>query len=325
MPRRLIQLAAAVLLPLSASIWPEQIWAHKRTSRAPIQVADLPLWTEYSLEEAESAVYDGPGGTMRVSGYRLKDPTAALGVYQWTRPAEGAPAKLWKTGIQTPERAYLLVGNYVLDLQGRLLPEDEFAKLYVQLPNLDQSSLPSLPSFLPRDGLVPGTMRYILGPVGLEKFYPGVTPSTAAFSLGAEVQTGKFRAGNGTADLALFNYPTPQMAREKLAGFQNIAGGVAKRAGPIVAICLNAPNADEAEKLLAKVSYQATVTWNEPVKKEEKVGEFLVNLFIFIGLLLLATVGAGLVWYAARQGYRKATGRTGEESVMTRLEIDKAP
>ena len=53
---------------------------------------------------------------------------------------------------------------------------------------------PLLPGYLPSQNLVSGSERYVVGPVGLQKFEPRIPPSVAAFHLGAEAQIGSFRA-----------------------------------------------------------------------------------------------------------------------------------
>lgn len=322
-----VRLAAVLIgaaIPAVPAIWPEQIWEHKRTGQASIQVDDIAVWREFGLEEAERATYEGPGGSMKVAGYRLKDPTSAMAIHQWLTPAGGSPSKLWKTGVDLPGRSFLLVGNYVLDFQGRIPPYDDFQKLYVQLPRLDGSSLPALPTYLPRDNLIASSQRYAIGPAALEKFFPGVSPSLAGFSLGAEVQIARFNSPKGEIPLAMFNYPTPQMAREKAAEFQKLSGAVVKRSGPLVAVVLGGPSADEAERLLSKINYQATVTWNESTKsKEESMAEFLLNVFMFIGILLAGTVVGGLLFFGGKRAFRKAMGRSGEDEGPVRLQIDK--
>jgi hypothetical protein len=330
MPRhfRLITLVLAVLAatPAAAAIWPQQIWEHKRKELAQVKITDNAVWQEYGLEAAESATYDGPGGAMKVAGYRLKDPTSALGVYQWLSPTGGTPSKLWKTGVDLPGRTFLLVGNYVLDFQGRVPPYDDFQKLYVQLPHLDGSSLPALPNYLPKENLVEPSRRYVIGPVALEKFYPGVPPSVAGFSMGAEAQIARFQSPAGEIPLAIFNYPTPQMAREKLSEFQKLTGAVVKRSGPLVAVVLRPRNVDAAERLLAKVNYQAVVTWNESSKSQEQsVAEFLLNVFMLIGILMVGTVVAGVLFFGGRHAFRKATGRTESNEAVVRLRIDDKP
>ena len=50
---------------------------------------------------------------------------------------------------------------------------------------------------LPSDNLVPNSERYILGPVALQAFDPGIPPSVAAFHLSAEAQLGVFQSPKG--------------------------------------------------------------------------------------------------------------------------------
>ena len=90
---------------------------------------------------------------------------------------------------------------------------------------------------------MPNSERYILGPDGLAKFAPGIPPSVAAFHLGAEAQVAAFRAPAGEIRLAIFDYPTPQMAIQQYDGFAKLPGMMAKRSGPLVAVVLPEPTA----------------------------------------------------------------------------------
>src|SRR5262245_33407851 len=118
-PRRLIvTLFFTLASSLFGAIWPEQLWEHKRTAIKPVEIApaDRAVWEEYGLEVAEEAQY----GSWKGIGYRLKDPTSAFGVYQWLKPAGAQPSQLEKFAVQTPSRAFLLKGNFVLDFVGRV-------------------------------------------------------------------------------------------------------------------------------------------------------------------------------------------------------------
>ena len=75
--------------------------------------------------------------------------------------------------------------------------------------------LPTLPGFLPAAGLRPNSERYIVGPSTLAKFYPGISPSLAAFHLSAEAETATF-GKDGGIQLAIFSYPTFEIARSRL-------------------------------------------------------------------------------------------------------------
>ena len=319
MPRRLI--LVLILTPaLFGAIWPEQLWEHKRTAIRPAALApaDKALWDEYGLEVAEEADY----GSWKGVGYRLKDPTGAFGVYQWLKPGGARISKLEKHAVQSPTQAFLLKGNFVLDFRGRVPTQQEVDILHVQLPRLDQSALPNLPSFLPEAGLIPGSERYVIGPATLQRFEPRVSPSIAAFSVGAEAQIARYQTAKGEANLALFSYPTPQLARERAAEFQKLARAVAKRSGPIVAVTFSAPDADEAEKLLAKVNYQATLTWNERIPKPEPTpAALLLGIFVNTGVIIGSALLAGCCYAFFRVGYRKLRGRTEEDDAMLTLHL----
>lgn len=308
----------------SAAIWPEQLWEQKRSTAGPVMIApaDNPVWAEYGLEVAEQAQYGGWKGI----GYRLKDPTSAFGVYQWLKPNDAQPSPLEKHAVQTGSRAFLLKGNFVLDFVGRVPTQQDVDVLHVQLARLDQSALPSLPIFLPAASLIPGSERYAIGPATLQRFEPRISPSTALFSMGAEAQLARYQTSKGEANLALFNYPTPQIARQRLAEFQKIPGAVAKRSGPLVAVTIAAPDADEAERLLAKVDYQSTITWNEKIPPPEPTPAALIlGIFMNIGIIAAFAVLAGVGYAGIRIGWRKLRGRTEADEAMLTLDLGDRP
>ncbi len=57
--------------------------------------------------------------------------------------------------------------------------------------------------------------------------------------------------------MAIFNYPTPQIAMQQVPDFEKLPGAMAKRSGPLVAVVLSPADPDFAERLLAQVRYQA--------------------------------------------------------------------
>jgi hypothetical protein len=144
---------------------------------------------------------------------------------------------------------------------------------------------------------------------------PPVGSSVVDFSADTEVVLGKYAAQAGEATLMLIEYPTPQIAIEKLkqldAAHQVTAQqpGVAsivdvgpffdKRTGPIVAIAAGPLSRHEAEQMLNAVSYNADVTWNENtyVSRRDNLANLLFNIVLLcgalIGLALVVGVGFG--------------------------------
>ena len=94
--------------------------------------------------------------------------------------------------------------------------------------------------------------------------------------------------------LAIFDYPTPQIARQKQADFEALKTAIVKRSGPLVAVILAPPDPDAAERLLAQVRYEAQITLNERVPgPRDNVGVMLLNIVIFGGILIVFCIIAG--------------------------------
>jgi hypothetical protein len=312
-----------LLLPVlaSAAVWPETIGPWKRTEVKPAAVSDRPLWDEYGLKEAETATFEDGDRSFTATGYRLGDPTATLGAFQWQRPAGATASKVGALASETPKTLLLAHGNFLFAFEGYKPTSPELGALMDGLRNVDTSALPTLTGFLPAKARVAGSERYVLGPVGLEKFSPGIPPSVAAFSMGAEVQVGAFKDGKGEMKLALFNYPTPQIAQLKIEEFQKVPGVMAKRAGPIIAAIVTPADRDAAEKLLAEIRYDAQITLAErmPTQKDN-IGDLVVNAFVLIGILLGFSTVAGLAFGGVR-AIRRLNNRGAEPDAMITLHL----
>ena len=163
------------------------------------------------------------------------------------------------------------------------------------LIHVDGTPFPTLPGFLPMQDLVPNSDRYITGPMGLQKFDPAIPPSVAAFHYGTEAVLGVFHSPKGDLTLAVFNYPTPQIAMDRITAFQNLPAAVAKRSGPLVAVVVAPPDPDEAERLLAQVQYRVDITQQEHIPtRRDNIGNLVINAFILVGILLVFCVVGGL-------------------------------
>jgi hypothetical protein len=315
-----------LLLPIlpafaCAGIWPNNFGPFHRTATQQVQVADRPLWDEYGLQQAEQAQYEADVRKFTAIAFQLQDSTGALGAFDWQRPATAKASTLAKLAVEAGGSVMLAHGNYLLFFQGYKPTVAEMSPLIQNLPKLDQSPLPALSGYLPENQLVPNSERYVTGPVGLEKFSPGVPPSTAAFHIGAEAQLGTFRTANGEMKLAIFSYPTPQIARERVVDFQRISGAMAKRTGPLVAVILAPANQDDAERLLAQVRYEPNITWSERVPtRRDNIGNLVINAFELIGILLAFCIVAGIS-YGGIRGLVRRAGPTGEPEPMITLHL----
>ena len=89
-------------------------------------------------------------------------------------------------------------------------------------------------SYLPKQDFEKNTVKYILGPLALDRIGSPLAASAVDFKSGAEVVIGKYAATAGDATLMLIEYPTPQIATEKLKADRRFASGDAAAAGRCV-------------------------------------------------------------------------------------------
>jgi hypothetical protein len=315
-----MRLLPALILPAVsfAGIWPDTFGAFHRAAAKPIEVSDRPLWDEFGLQQAEQAQYEFQARKFTGTAYRLQDSTGALSAFDAQRPADAKTSSLGKLAVESGDTVILAYGNYLLTFKGYKPSVGEIDALVQIIPKLEQSPLPALSGYLPDKGLVPNSERYVTGPVALEKFASIISPSTAAFHFGTEAQLGTFRAASGEMKLAVFSYPTPQIARERLVDFQRISGAMAKRTGPLIAVVLSPPNADDAERLLAQIRYAPTLTLDEHVPgARDNIGNLVVNIFKLTGLLLVFCLVAGLSFGGFRAILKRASGAGEAESVIS--------
>ena len=323
MPRSVILLLALAASTLQAGIFPEQWWEFKRTSLTKVQPDDAMVWSEFGLQEAERATYEDAKVKFTATGWRVNDSTAAMAVFQWQRPQGWKPSKLTDLALEKGNNAYFTFGNYVILLEGHIPDEETRQILFVQLPRLERAPLPILTTYLPTEGLEPNSERYVLGPVSLERFEPRVPPSIAAFHLGAEAQIGRYSTPGGTATLAIFSYPTPAIAKKQVVEFEKLNGVMAKRTGPMVALLIGAANPDAAERLLAKVNYKASISWDETSKNTgPNMGDVILTAFKFVGLLILFTLVLGAILAGVKAFGRRYLGWEKEDEAMLTLHID---
>src|SRR5260370_17440969 len=73
---------------------------------------------------------------------------------------------------------------------------------------------------LPKRSLRPNSERYIVGPVALERLGVPIPASLVDFTKGAEVEFGKYHSSIGEGSMTLIEYPTPQIAGDRMRAIQ---------------------------------------------------------------------------------------------------------
>src|SRR5271166_408005 len=305
--------------------------------------ANAPVLKEYGFQRLEKAAYTRDDGrNLVIKAAVFADASGAYGAFTYYCSDE--------MGEETIGGQAAFLNNRVLFYQGNVLVDAVFDRMSVmsasqmrQLAGLlpkpadNRDKLPSLPSRLPKGSERPlekNTTKYILGPLALDRVGSPLPSGMVDFKSGAEVVIGKYGANAGDATLMLIEYPTPQIAAERLrqidASHQttqqqpgvtpilDVGPYFASRTGPIVVIAAGPLSKSEARSLMSSVSYEADVTWNENtyVSKKDNLANFLFNAIVLCGIV----VGLALVAGIAFGGLRLLVKRFFPDSVFDRLE-----
>jgi hypothetical protein len=348
LPVSLAAIASTAVLPTSFAGWQVKGGVERSSDPAAADAANALVLKEYGFERLEKADYTRDDGrTLGIKAAVFADASGAYGAFTYYYSAEMGEEKI---GGQA---AFL--NNRVLFYQGNVLVEAVFDKISAmsaaQLRELagllpaaegNKGNLPTLPARLPQRPFPgdPGrtieknTTKYILGPAALDRVGGPLASALVDFKLDAEVAMGKYAAAAGEATLMLIEYPTAQIATERLrqidASHQVAAQqpGVATivdvgpffdaRTGPIVVIAAGPLSKSEARALMSSVSYEADVTWNENTyaSKKDNMANFLFNAIVLCGIV----VGLSLVAGIAFGGLRLVVKRFFPDSVFDRRE-----
>ena len=302
MLRSLVLAAILASIPAAAAMWPDKLGTYERMSASELHDQAGP--DEYGREAAEEADY----GVFKVTGIRFKDSTGAY----------AASLEMHDRPIQ--------VGNYLITCSGRC-PKN-LAALADALPRISHLPVSVLKSYLPAKNMVPKSEHYIMGPIGLHSDLPQVSESAVALQFGAEGAVARYRVGKGEATLAIFSYPTLEMARQQAPAYEKIPGVVVKRTGALVALVApltlgQAVDANDAQKLLSQVNYQASFSWNEPlpiVVKPQTAAQMVLGIITLAGIVLGFCLASGLAFGAIRVVARRF-GYSGADESMTTLHL----
>ena len=305
-------------LPNQFAGW--QITGAPRTSddAAVADPAYAAVLKEYGFSEVESASYTRPDRKLTVKAACFHDATGAYGAYTINK-AEGMETE--KIGDLAAS-----AGPKVLFYRGSILVEADFDRVTAMSaaelrelasdlpqPTRNNAKLPTLPTYLPRQGYVPHSAKYVAGPAAFSNIGAPLPADVVEFQRSPELVLGRYSTSEGVATMVLISYPTPQIAGDRLRAIEswmkssNCSGTrgcdfFGKRSGPIVALVTGNVSQSEAQSLLAAVSYDADVTWNEPtsLSKKDNIGNLIIAAFTLIGILMLIALAIGLAFGGVR-------------------------
>ncbi|HEV8524697.1 MAG TPA: DUF6599 family protein [Terriglobales bacterium] len=297
------------LLPEQFGGWQKSADQRSSTNPADADAAFAAVLKEYGFQDSEAATYTRPGRKLSFKVARFADTTGAYGAFTFYKQLGMLSEEIGDQAASANDRVLFYRGNVLAEAQFDRVTAMSAAELRelaatFPAPTGTNVKLPTLPTYLPRQGYVAHSAKYVLGPTGLANVNSPLDAALVDFSRGAEVVLGRYSTPAGNASLVLISYPTPAIAAERLriieAALQPATGkpvnAVAKRTGPIVALVIGSISPSEAKSLLASINYDAEVTWNENTftGKKNNIGNLVIAAFTLIGILLAVALVIGV-------------------------------
>jgi hypothetical protein len=331
---------AKSVLPKEFAGWQVKDPVTSSPDPAAADEANAPVLKEYGFQHLEKATYtrdDGRKLTLKAAVFA--DASGAYGAFTYYKSPGMLNEQIGAQGSSLNNRILFYQGNVMVDAIFDKLSVMSAAQLRelaadLPLPEGNAGKLPGLLDHLPKTSHQLDTPKYVMGPVTLDRVGSPLPTPLVDFRLGAEVVIGKYSAQAGEATLMLIEYPTMQIAAERLklidatrqpatqqpggAPIVDVAPFFDKRTGPILVIAAGPLSLGEVKVLLGSVSYDADVTWNENtyVRKKDNLANLLFNVIVLCGILM----GFALLGGLAFGGFRVLMKRLFPDTIFDRPE-----
>ncbi len=284
---------------------------------------DAPLLVEYGYVGAERRRFTKGQQVLNVDAVRLKDSSGSYGLFTYYRGEDWETRDTGKEHIGVHAGQLLLRKDEVLvraslggGPEGLRLKDADLRELIAQLETDGGGPLPNLPLYLPENGLLPKSRKYILGPLAYSRLARNLPPELVDFEMGAEANLARYQLPRKPPlTLLLLSYPTSQLAAAKIKALEQtpVLGEngpltfYARRTGPLLSFVSGASSKAEADLLLERITYTADITWNQPVEKnnEPTLGELILNIVKLIGALFAFAFVSGLAFGLIRVVVKK--------------------
>ena len=297
------------------------------TASGPVLKAPAPVHSndqqqailiESGIVSTNSRAYTSGPNTGQLAVSQFRDSSGAYEAFTFLRSSDMVPDDVSPEAAVGRDRALLQYGNLVLEINGlaAMSPAD-LQTLSKWLAGAAQKTpLPPIRNFLPQRHLIPGSERYILGPLAFrsatETADRGAYSQLAdelGFRAGAEAILARYRKGKDDGVLLLVEYPTPQLAAQRqkhieqgLASTPQPSETAIRRKGSLLSLVLQPASHEYAEALLDDVRYETQVTWNEPSHEvtDPPWSIVIVNTILGTGVFLVAAFVFGIAFGGIR-------------------------
>jgi hypothetical protein len=269
---------------------------------------DAAVESEYGVKSLEVRTYQLDRASAQVVVESAADVSAAYGLLTYYQNESMHPDKTIDLAMTGAQGSLMSRGRSFIRFlrpKGSEVSENDFRALLILVggtrPTRDSAA--NLPSLLPASGLIPGSTKYVVGPITAQRVLPNLPADLIGFDQGAELQLGEYHLGNSRSTIVELSYPTPQIARLRLTRLSDALGlnldrGAnsiyGRRDGSFVFLALKASNKGAASELLDHFSVNQQLSWDQKYPGNQTIGQQLFALFLGNALLTLVLAGSGL-------------------------------
>jgi hypothetical protein len=322
----------APLLPQRFGQW-KKIDAQPAKPAYSLSAISKAALAECGLKRSETAEYQHDGRDLSMEAMQFADRTGAVSAFTLAEapgmkqgaqlgaadalgmPPDSAGAVLFTTG------ASLVLANF-----GSTATAADIASLKPLAANLpkiagNEGVAPLLPTLVPSQGLVQGSVRYALGPQSYTLEGGVLPPVSLDWNRDLEAVTAQYDDARGKETLTLLLYPTPTIAESSAKTVEGDARAMQSsgqivavhREGVLLMVASGSFPVAAATQMLAGIHLKE-MTFNQDVQPAfpvvaKQTFSLLTNIAILSGILMAAAVLLGLFLGVGRATFRVLRGK----------------
>jgi Family of unknown function (DUF6599) len=269
---------------------------------------------EYGVKSVELRTYREGKETALAIVESAPDPSSAYGLFTFYQNETMTPAKGMKLAVMSPEQGYMARGTaFVRVLRPAKMSDQDFRALLLSIGGASPSAqaMDLLPPPLPAKDIVPGSEKYVLGPLAASRAIPSFRTDLVGFQQSAELQTAAYVIDGHRVNFFLISYPTLQIANLRYRSLMNLvhqANGpgslYGKLMGTYVLLVQNAPSRQLANNLMDRLTVSQELSWNEPAPGSPitvQVFHLILGNMLLVLILVAMALGAGVLVFIARR------------------------
>jgi len=273
---------------------------------------------EYGVTKVEIRTYRKGKQSVQTVVEKAADPSSAYGLLTFYQNESMKPEKDMKLAVAGADQALMARGVFLVRALRPTQPkmsDEDFRSFLVAIggaaPSAD--SLALLPLLLPPQGIIPGSQKYVLGPVAMQKALPSLPADLVGFQQGAELQAADYQHNGRPVTLIFISYPTTPIASSRFAaivqslGINQKSGAGAlygKLEGSHILLVQNAQSKEIASRFMSRMTIRQQISWDQPPPGKPvtvQMFHLLLGNILLVLLLVGLAIFAGVLFFISRR------------------------